>query len=1141
MRNRFDNSTLFLQLVASSVPIIWVWTLLFALLWAGGIPSTIAQTEGGPAVAGSPCAGFNVDTLLLSGCDFGTCAQRETQAQLLDFVRSFIGPTVDDERLTQLESVLQTLGHFQAVTVECQARQGHAHIHISGQPTWVISELGFTGNSSFYDDEIRKRVFLRPGTLMDPLTEAGKEQLERQRNTILDMYVRAGFVDTNIRLDSHIVEPGRVRIDIHIREGRRNRINRVDISLAYTPPTPTSQPPSPPTPNATGNAEPLDRVPSKAAPPLASARTQPVVRCPRLRSTELIRLGGFNEMDAFTDRAARLARTRLREELQRLGFYRPDVRIDYVPDELLLRVTATYAGCWLIRFRVRESPDSDQSAFRQRERPEWLAVLPFAQSGVFDFDEANAGRSLLQADLENSGLLFADVRLYYRDFRPGSGYAAPDWTIPPEVLGQIHYDVTEGYVTEIHDIEFPGISFFSEDELKGYIKTQEYDFFGTGGYLQHEQMFADLQTIIRLYEDAGFYAVRFVAADGTDSLNRTQKKSGRFVEYTYSQGIVGFIARKPERENIVYIRAPLVEGPRAKIAEVQIEGCSPKNCGPFRAIWPLKSQSAVSEALLKDAIKIGRDWYDALGHLNAAIAVGCSVNGPEGPFEVCKGKNVAQEQVWVRLTIEEGPPVRVGPINIVGHFKTRPSVLLRDLPQPGRILTQRDIREAERLLRNLGTFNTVRVTPSPVVDTEGEQTSALFVQVEEAGARFLDLALGFESFNRVSLTSVTGESGKMPIAASDVIANSIGIADQAHNVVVSQVPFSLPDLLLVAQAEYIDLNLAGLAKEFRVPFKVGLSTTDPLRLIVAAPTFIDRRLFDTQFQFRSTAYGLLDRATDPYDRIETGLELELTESVWKHAYLSQRYNIGTTWVRDLDDPVTDYQDPLLLNKLTLRAAWEDYDTPTHPTRGFGVVVTPGFINSIDLGTNKSTNFIKWEVDGSFAVSFRKKLILAAMARIGGTFDFEGEDLPINERFRLGGGKGVRGFKDGEITQYSKDGRPKDRDVSTAITDRVDGGDYVMSGTVEVRFPLFFSLGPFEMWGAGFFDWGALSEGFGELHAKSFRTTAGGGIRMLLFGRVPIRLDYGAKLETRCAIYYSPNVCGENENTGELDFNILYTF
>lgn len=1085
-------------------------------------------------VSRSPCFGLALDTILLSGCDFGSCAEPEAQAQLLDFVRSFVAPAVDDDKLRQLDSILLALGHFQSVQLQCRAQDGMAHLEIRGNAAWVISELGFSGNSSFYDDEIRKRVFLRPGTLLDPLTEAGKEQLERQRSTILDMYVRAGFVDTDIRLDSHIVKPGQVRIDIEVREGRRNRINRVEVSLAYVQealPGHGTRTDTTETTETSSAVTESDRTPQP--------KTQ--VSCPRLRSTELVRLGGFNELDAFTDRAARLARTRLREELQRLGFYRPEVRTEYVPQELLLRVTATYAGCYLIRFRVRESPDSDQSAFRQRERPDWLAVLPFAQSGVFDFDEADAGRRLLQADLENSGLLFADVRLFYYDFRPGSGHPPSEWSLAPEVFGQIQYDVTEGYVTEIHDIEFPGARFFSEEELKGYIKTQEYDFFGTGGYLQHEQMFADLQTILRLYEDAGFYAVRFLASDGLAELNRTQKKSGKFIEYTYSQGAVGFVARKPERENIVYIRVPLVEGPVAKISGVTPSGCSEKNRAPFLAIWPLKTNSAVSETLLKDAVRVGRDWYDDLGHSRATIAVSCSVTGSDGPFAQCEGPMLRSEQIWLRLDIDEGPPVRVGPITIVGNFRTQKGVLLRDLPKPNHKLTQRDIREAERLLRNLGVFNTVRVTPSPVLDTDIEQPSALLVQVEEAGARFLDLAVGFESFNRVSLTSVTGESGKMPIAASDIVANSIGVADQAQSVVSSRVPFSLPDLLLVVQAEYIDLNMAGLAKEFRVPFKYGLSSTDPLRLVVAAPTFIDRRLFDTQFQFRSTAYGLLDRATDPYDRIETGLELELTESVWKHAYLSQRYNIGTTWVRNLEDSVTDYQDPLLLNKLTLRAAWEDYDTPTHPTRGFGVVVTPGFINSIDLGTNKSTNFVKWEVDGSFAVSFRKKLILAAMARIGGTFDFEGEDLPINERFRLGGGKGVRGFKDGEITQYSKNGRPIDRDVSTAVTDRIDGGDYVISGTVEVRFPLFFSLGPFEMWGAGFFDWGALSEGFADLHTKSFRTTAGGGIRMLLFGRVPIRLDYGAKLEPRCAIYLSPNVCAESETTGELDFNILYTF
>jgi outer membrane protein assembly factor BamA len=86
------------------------------------------------------------------------------------------------------------------------------------------------------------------------------------------------------------------------------------------------------------------------------------------------------------------------------------------------------------------------------------------------------------------------------------------------------------------------------------------------------------------------------------------------------------------------------------------------------------------------------------------------------------------------------------------------------------------------------------------------------------------------------------------------------------------------------------------------------------------------------------------------------------------------------------------------------------------------------------------------------------------------------------------------------------------------------------------------VGPIQFWGAGFFDWGALADSYGAFHSSNFRTSAGFGLRLLLYGSVPIRLDYGFKLERRCKIPdLDTGVCLEEESPGEFDFNLLYTF
>jgi outer membrane protein assembly factor BamA len=205
-------------------------------------------------------------------------------------------------------------------------------------------------------------------------------------------------------------------------------------------------------------------------------------------------------------------------------------------------------------------------------------------------------------------------------------------------------------------------------------------------------------------------------------------------------------------------------------------------------------------------------------------------------------------------------------------------------------------------------------------------------------------------------------------------------------------------------------------------------------------------------------------------------------------------------------------------------------------------VTTSYIHSIDLDNSDASNYLKWLFSMKGFVNARGRIVLANFVRFGGAYSIEGNPLPEVERFRLGGAKGVRGFEDGEIAQYNKDGSLRDGDPTTPEVERIDGGDYTLSGTSELRFPFMVELGPLELWGATFFDWGGLAEEITDFHERSFRASGGLGIRLLLYGRVPIRLDYGVKVSPRCKVFAEDQeTCIEKESPGELDFNLLYTF
>ena len=122
-------------------------------------------------------------------------------------------------------------------------------------------------------------------------------------------------------------------------------------------------------------------------------------------------------------------------------------------------------------------------------------------------------------------------------------------------------------------------------------------------------------------------------------------------------------------------------------------------------------------------------------------------------------------------------------------------------------------------------------------------------------------------------------------------------------------------------------------------------------------------------------------------------------------------------------------------------------------------------------------------------------ILSGRLEGGYGFGWRDEDLPLFERFYLGGSNSIRSYKSRQIS-------PRD-DTGVRI-----GGTSSVLGNVEYIVPL-----PFNVRAALFFDVGNVY-GFGtKFDLTDLRTAVGGGLRWLSpFG--PIRVDYGFNLDPR---------------------------
>lgn len=161
--------------------------------------------------------------------------------------------------------------------------------------------------------------------------------------------------------------------------------------------------------------------------------------------------------------------------------------------------------------------------------------------------------------------------------------------------------------------------------------------------------------------------------------------------------------------------------------------------------------------------------------------------------------------------------------------------------------------------------------------------------------------------------------------------------------------------------------------------------------------------------------------------------------------------------------------------------------PTHGTRtNLRLQRSGGF-----LGGN--IHFNKGSMEVAAYESLWGPLVSAIAVRFGVVQEFPpSPDVPIYERFFMGGANSVRGYHERGVGPTDRHGNPL-------------GGEWKFGSTFELRFPLFWRLN-----GALFIDGGQVGPTPQTVDPNKWKFGGGGGIR-LKTPVGPIRLDYGYKL------------------------------
>ena len=415
------------------------------------------------------------------------------------------------------------------------------------------------------------------------------------------------------------------------------------------------------------------------------------------------------------------------------------------------------------------------------------------------------------------------------------------------------------------------------------------------------------------------------------------------------------------------------------------------------------------------------------------------------------------EQKVVDLTfdIEKGPQVRIGRIKISGNTKTRDKIIRREMEfAEGDLFNATGMKESRRLINNLGFFDSVDLLTRKAAD---ETKMDIDVSVKERPTGNFTVGAGY--------SSVDG-----PIFQGSVTQNNfLGLA--------------------------LGLNLSGAFGGSSTTYNVGL--TDP--------HFLDSK-YTLGFDLYKT-----EREYTEYDKSATGGDLKLGFPLANknRAFFIYRYEQKEISSVDPNATllITSQEGESVLSSISASITRDTTDYRIDPTRGYMSSLTGEF-----AGLGGTEYFSKLTLDHRHYFKSFGDTYFAVHGQIGQVFKIGDNEIPIDERFLLGGISTLRGFDSRTVGPRLKRVTNLVDPVSgvslgTSETFDYIGGDKKAFLNLEYIFPVLKNVG---LKGLVFFDvgnaWGEEEDFFSEL-----RYSAGAGIRW--FSPMgPLRLEWGYNLD-----------------------------
>ena len=780
--------------------------------------------------------------------------------------------------------------------------------------------------------------------------------------------------------------------------------------------------------------------------------------------------------------------------------------------------------------------------------------LSFQTTGYVDAAAIDAAARKLEKIYATRGYPFASVR--------GEEVYGED-----RLDRKIVFEVEEGDRYEIRRVVLEdqqgrpraasSVEGLGDDALREKMGTQPFGLFESGGYLQLEELEADITRIEETYHERGF------------------------IEATVSE----FMVIPDHTEKALTVRIRIDEGPRSVVSKIELPGATPT----ITSITSLREGQPLSLLQARaDGSRLSQRLASR-GHPMASVITTC--HAPEGTPRACEQPRrapgcelervapattttepeqartrryrrdlSAQACAWtappygnrVIVTHETvtGPSFRVGAILLNGNFVTRSDVIFGELPlDTGDVFDVKRLLEGQARLRSLGLFDSVSIEAIGLDEgalLEEDASAALVISVDEGEYYYFDVSVGFQGRDLLDNTR------RKLLAVGDVQYNNLNLFGRAQR-------FQPRALLAVDTLQLAQLGVAtqsGLLDREEISSRFDFLTG--IELVYVHPRFLKLATGVEELRLTVAPYALLDLVgvtNNNLQREEFGARAAVRKEL---AELLERFFITlglegkSVATRVPESGVVDEQGRRLFSprrivgKLYVDISIDRRNSPLNPTKGFYLQLSPQLVNSDALTRNLAQAF-QDNLGGALTNSFFRlsfsssgykswgKVTFGQSFRYGQIFPLVARNLPVpaDERYVLGGVTSLRGFPESGVNSNV----PSYKDLQR-------GGEFVMNTNTEVRYPLIERYGLF---GATFVDVGVLADCFDDQNITAstscyrdafpsqaplskVRSSAGFGVRYLVADQIPLLLDYAMLLNRK-----------PGESFSYLHFNVGYTF